>query len=44
MYYYKRNQKPFHGFVKMKRILKGVDILEEYPGDVEVTIDSSYQS
>ncbi|WP_160141702.1 cyclophilin-like fold protein [Salicibibacter halophilus] len=37
--YYKGDQEPLNGLVKMGEILKGVEILEDYPGDIEVTID-----
>ena len=40
--YYKGDQEPLNGLVKMGGILEGVKILEKYPGDIEVTIDSSY--
>ncbi|MGG4156626.1 cyclophilin-like fold protein [Peribacillus muralis] len=38
--YYKGNQEPLNGLVKMGEILKGVELLENYPGDIEVTISS----
>jgi len=39
VFYYRGNQEPLHGLVKMGEILEGVEILEKYPGDIEVTID-----
>lgn len=38
--YYKGNQEPLNGLVKMGEILKGVELLANYPGDIEVTISS----
>ena len=32
-------QEPQNVLVKMGEILEGVEILENYPGDIEVTID-----
>ena len=37
--YYRGNQEPLNGLVKMGEILEGVEILENYPGDIEVMID-----
>ncbi|MBM7601450.1 hypothetical protein JOC34_003875 [Virgibacillus halotolerans] len=37
--YYEGDQEPLHGLVKMGEILEGVEVLENYPGDIEVTID-----
>jgi hypothetical protein len=41
--YYKGNEEPLNGLVKIGEILGGVEKLENYPGDIEVTIDSSYR-
>lgn len=38
--YYKGNQEPLNGLMKMGRILDGIEKLEKYPGDIEVTIDT----
>lgn len=37
--YYRGNQEPLNGLVKMGEILEGVEILENYPGDIDVTIE-----
>ncbi|MBP1968576.1 hypothetical protein J2Z83_000668 [Virgibacillus natechei] len=37
--YYKGDHEPLHGLVKLGEILDGVELLENYPDDVEVTID-----
>lgn len=41
--YYKGDQEPLNGLVKMGEVLEGVELLENYPGDIEVTIGSSYR-
>lgn len=39
VFYYRGNQEPLNGLVRMGKILEGVEILENYPGDIKVTID-----
>lgn len=36
--YYGGNKEPLNGLVKIGEIIENVEILENYPGDIEVTI------
>ncbi|MFK3958841.1 cyclophilin-like fold protein [Guptibacillus hwajinpoensis] len=37
--YYKDDDEPIHGLVKLGEILEGTERLENYPGSIEVKID-----
>ena len=39
MIYYKDDDEPIQGLVKLGEILEGTERLENYPGTIEVTMD-----
>lgn len=39
VFYYEGEKEPLNGLVKLGEVTEGIETLEKYPGDVEVTIE-----